>query len=308
MNAALLLSTLAIGWLLTSLLAAGLLPGLERLSGHWPASRRAWLWLALAGAPPLLTALLALALAAPTVLPALAHCHGASCIAHAPAAPFAGSTGALALAVLMVVAVWGAMRQWHARHLRRELRQLLRWARPRAGFHEMEVAVPLAWSVGYWQPRVYLSQGLLTALSPRGVDAVLYHERAHCRRRDNLRLGVARMVTLPWRPGARRHLLNLLELAQEQACDAAAARELEDPVPVAEALLQVQRMTREHRGAAPGLAFCRGHLEARVRLLLAPPAHAPAMLGWCCQWPLLLLGSALLWALPLHFWLERWTL
>lgn len=47
--------------------------------------------------------------------------------------------------------------------------------------------VPLAFCVGLFRPRIYLSMGLLNTLSDKELKAVLLHEAHHCRRYDPLR-------------------------------------------------------------------------------------------------------------------------
>jgi hypothetical protein len=51
---------------------------------------------------------------------------------------------------------------------------------------------PMACTVGLWHPQIVLSAGLVTALTPAEIRAVLGHEWAHVRRRDPLRLVVLR--------------------------------------------------------------------------------------------------------------------
>jgi len=62
---------------------------------------------------------------------------------------------------------------------------------------------PFAACVGLWRPAVYVSSGLLDALTPLQVRAVLAHEESHRLRRDPLRLYACRSLnrvlpTIPW--------------------------------------------------------------------------------------------------------------
>lgn len=52
----------------------------------------------------------------------------------------------------------------------------------------VDTEVPLAFCFGFWSPRICLSTGLVSLLSPRELRAVLRHEAYHRRRRDPLRL------------------------------------------------------------------------------------------------------------------------
>ena len=56
------------------------------------------------------------------------------------------------------------------------------------GIVVVDTKVPLAFCFGFWSPRICLSTGLVSLLSPRELRAVLRHEAYHRRRRDPLRL------------------------------------------------------------------------------------------------------------------------
>jgi Zn-dependent protease with chaperone function len=75
--------------------------------------------------------------------------------------------------------------------------------------------------VGLWRPRIVVSETLVAALTPRQLEAILWHERYHLERRDPLRLLVGRAVRdgLSWLPviGAlERHFELLVELAADR--------------------------------------------------------------------------------------------
>ena len=133
---------------------------------------------------------------------------------------------------------------------------------------------PLAFGVGFFRPRIFLSTGLKTILSEAQLEAVLAHERAHVRRRDALVKSVARLASALHLPPIRRRLLRELELASEQACDASAVVETGDRLAVAEAILAVRRAGR---GAVPPavVGFGVGDLEARIRGLLEDDWRTP---------------------------------
>ena len=157
---------------------------------------------------------------------------------------------------------------------------------------------PLAWTVGWWRPRIILSEGLLARLSPEALQVVLAHERAHMRRRDPLRgvLDLLAAALLPARVAAP--LLASSALARELRCDAAAAREVGDELIVARALVEVARY--QLQAPRVGLSITSGDLEARVRALLSPPQTTPRWTRWA-----LVAGGLLLGVGPVHQLLER---
>jgi hypothetical protein len=99
-------------------------------------------------------------------------------------------------------------------------------------------ARPQAFCAGFLRPRIYLSTAA-AALPGEHLEAVLAHERHHRRRRDPLRLLLARVVSDAFRP-----LPPLASLADRQralsdlSADAAAVRALGSAQPLAAALVR----------------------------------------------------------------------
>ncbi len=126
-----------------------------------------------------------------------------------------------------------------------------------------------AFCAGLLRPQVYVSQGLLSLLTPWELEAVLRHEAHHLRRRDPLRLfflGLAQRLAAPL-PVARA-LLDRVRVEIELAADRAALQQV--PVEVlASALIKVAG----DRPAVPPLAAGAGLTpdQARVAALLGRP-------------------------------------
>jgi hypothetical protein len=261
-----------------SLLVAAAWPPLRgRIARLHPAAaaRRLWLLAAAPGlAPPVVLALSLLpgALGADHCTLHAEHVH--LCLRHLAAAQggaatllAAGGVGALAWALAA-----GGLRLARAWRSAAALA-----ARTRDG-DEPDVSIlttdaPLSVCLGAFRPRILVSDGLVRALAPAALGAVLAHERAHARRRDALRGLLARALSWPHLPHVRRELLAALALASERACDEAAAGGTGDRLLVAETILAVERL---HAGvAAPSLlaaSFGDGAVPARIEGLLAEPA------------------------------------
>lgn len=62
----------------------------------------------------------------------------------------------------------------------------------------LETNKPMAWCVGYLQPRIYISRGLIERLKPTHLNAILEHERSHAINHDNLRKLIMDWATLFW--------------------------------------------------------------------------------------------------------------
>lgn len=136
---------------------------------------------------------------------------------------------------------------------------------------------PFSFVWGFRHSKLVISSGLLAALSPSQLAAVLEHEAAHHARRGNLvklALIIAAHASLA-APLARR-LLRWRNEQVELLCDEIAAARDSMPLDIAEALVKLRRRT--HRlGGRPELAAAASRfvpeddqsVERRVRRLLA---------------------------------------
>lgn len=103
----------------------------------------------------------------------------------------------------------------------------------------IESAEPQAFCAGYLRPRIYLSRGALETLEDHELEAIVAHELHHQRRRDPLRLLLARAIAdaLFFIPLMRRISDRYRDLG-ELAADEAAVRRLDGHGPLAAALLK----------------------------------------------------------------------
>ena len=145
----------------------------------------------------------------------------------------------------------------------------------------VETDYPVAAVTGVVRTRLVVSTRILRECTPVEIDAVLEHERAHVRRRDNLVR--AAMLALPnplslTRAG-REMQAQWSAAAEESADDHAAGQAPGARTALASALVRVARMARTPAPAwMPGLAFYEGtNLERRVRRLLEPRGLATRM-------------------------------
>jgi hypothetical protein len=154
------------------------------------------------------------------------------------------SVAVLALGALSFAGVGLAgrslLRQLRAHnHLSRGLKAL---AYPELGPRRaivFEDSRPQAFCAGLLRPRVFVSRGAVAALTPDQLDVVLAHEMHHVRRRDPLRLLVARVLAdaLFFLPVLRRAADRYRALAEVAADEAAVRRTGNKRAPLAAALL-----------------------------------------------------------------------
>ncbi len=103
----------------------------------------------------------------------------------------------------------------------------------------LELDLPYIAQIGFWQPKLVISQGLLQLLDSMQLEAALAHEQAHLEKRDTFWffwLGWLRSFTL-WLPQTENLWQELL-LIREIRADLKATQKV-DPLVLAESLLTV---------------------------------------------------------------------
>lgn len=186
----------------------------------------------------------------------------------------------LSLPLLVVTAglVHGVRVNWRTRHVLRRMapsneglpRELERAAAESGLANSVDVAQTdelVACTFGLWRPRVLVSTGAVSVLTPAELAAVLAHEAHHVRWRDPLRVYVAEVVRgafapLPLLGNLARHFAESSELAADRYAITRAGRR-----PLAAALVKFLESPRS--AEMPCLALKSAH-DPRVAHLLAP--------------------------------------
>jgi Zn-dependent protease with chaperone function len=218
------------------------------------------------------------------------HCHGEiGCEPHVPGVGSRFVAIALAgFAALIFLTATRRLLVMISRHTDR-LRQLRQLATrsPVAGYRLIDSEIPFALTVGLWRPEVFVSSALTRRLDARQLSSVLAHERAHVRRRDTLRMALIACCAPAALSGSAQPLMRQLRRASEECCDASAARLVQDPLAVADALIQSQRaLSRATVDQAPGGETSRSNgrptaapsdLALRVARLIEEPQSVAAL-------------------------------
>ncbi|HEY3885530.1 MAG TPA: M48 family metalloprotease [Vicinamibacterales bacterium] len=252
-----------------SLAAACIIPATLRwLRGAAP-SRRASVLFRLRTGPTALAALWAFGIVLPTFL-AFEPRGTAETVGRA--LTWAAVTGVL----LSTRLVWRIADAWIAtRRLtydwRRRGRPLDDFDAPIDAFAIDEI-FPIVAVVGIRQPRLFVSECVLRDCTAGELSAIVAHETAHVRRRDNLRrLLVHACGGLP--PGGRRLDRDWKASIEEAADSRALARDPQIRVDLAQALVRIAKLAAGARLADAITAFyAGGTIESRVRRIIGPAA------------------------------------
>ncbi|GAB4250785.1 MAG: hypothetical protein Kow00122_08380 [Thermoleophilia bacterium] len=152
-------------------------------------------------------------------------------------------------------------------------------ARLRGRVFVVEDPAPVSFVIGFLRPRVIVSTGLLAALDPVEVEAVLAHEEGHVASRDNLMILVAQTVAMTFAlvPGSRLAFARLRR-AQEIAADAYARAQTGDGLVVASSLQKFARslFAPVARPALSAGFADEGHVTERIRGLLVEEIVRPS--------------------------------
>ena len=259
--------------------SAAIAPLSVAVSSAWPvvrkmidglsASRRARWLLGLRLAPVVCAVLASVAL-------------GASFLENEPQETREGAGGILAAlsAITVALAALAAIRAVRMMSSESTLWRLMRQCRQWTSMDGSRASIldtpyPVAAVAGVLQPRLMLSARVLRECTANEIAAIVAHERAHIRRRDNLtRALFAALPDRGFAPRVTREIEASWTRAAEEAADSEAAGTAAAPrAALAATLIHVSRMADQPPpGWMPQLAFYQGaDLERRVRALLAAP-------------------------------------
>lgn len=209
------------------------------------------------------------------------HCHTdtATCVSHARAEETLLLT-VLGGGSLAVIFTWLGLSFLDLVSRTNNSRRLLRLAAcaQTGGATIVQTNKPVAVSAGLLRPETYVSDGLVRALDRDQLAVVMAHEEAHARRRDGLLRLLGHVLSIGHLPWSLNILMHEVELAQEQACDALAAK-VHGTICTAETLLAVERLKHVfgHETPEACMAFGGADIELRAHALLAPRFMAPRL-------------------------------
>ncbi|HEY3375395.1 MAG TPA: M56 family metallopeptidase [Candidatus Aquicultor sp.] len=126
----------------------------------------------------------------------------------------------------------------------------------------------VAFTYGVLKPVMCLSGGVIEVLSTEELSALVAHEIAHIKRRDNLAIFVALFVRdFLWPLPVSHHLLSIFIHEKEFAADDFAVSITGKPVELASAIVSVSKAARSHKRLSPAYAtFFSDKATAKTRV------------------------------------------
>jgi Zn-dependent protease with chaperone function len=168
----------------------------------------------------------------------------------------------------------------------------------------LDLPTPYSAQIGFWEPELVITQGLLDTLNPEQLAAVLAHEQAHYLYRDTwcfFWLGWLRQLTV-WLPQTEAIWQELLMFRELRADRWAADRT--EPLLVAEALLAIVQNTpifTENICAAFSQIAPADRLTQRIEALLdRPESNQLQPSHYLSTWVWLFISLLPLLAIPFH--------
>ena len=200
--------------------------------------------------------------------------------------------GWLIALIVIAPAVWVvtacASRGWTEWNLARTLNAISRPSDFGPDVRLLDRPEPVALTVGWRNPTILLSTGLVAELSQSSLDVVIAHERAHIDRKDTWYALADRLAAGLLPRSAGRALTAQILAAREEACDAMAASQTGGNQAVADVLDEVLRIR-----SAPALSdsLDSASVADRIERLLRPPPQR--RLAWASPLTFFILGLAL---------------
>lgn len=154
-----------------------------------------------------------------------------------------------------------------------------------------------AFTLGLWNPKIYLSSGICSYLTRKELLAVILHETHHKKSRDTLKLFVVQILyALNFFLPINHYLINLFSSASEKAADDSAVNFSREPLELASALVKLSKFNTKDI-LSPSAAFSREQniVEDRIQRLLetqrTPPSFNKKYLYLSCFLSLFIAGT-----------------
>lgn len=129
---------------------------------------------------------------------------------------------------------------------------------------------PMAFTLGFVNPGIYLSLSLVNNLSPTALDIVIEHEKGHASRHDPLRHTLLKAASeFLWFVPIFREWLNRSRLNSEVYCDSLSLSKGHNATDIAKVLVEVASINnRIDNHVVPAISSFDDEIEFRIKALI----------------------------------------
>lgn len=145
----------------------------------------------------------------------------------------------------------------------------------------------LALVLGVWKPKIVVSAAVFNLCNEREVEAILLHERYHCRNRDNLKLflSVLMVDAFGYLPIVKS-IVRYYQISKELLADRYAIKQMGNETDLGNVLLKITKLAKTVPYRTAGVHFATNALEYRMMQVLEP--HKTVQLPLLLPRPLLI--------------------
>jgi Zn-dependent protease with chaperone function len=142
-----------------------------------------------------------------------------------------------------------------------------------SGIHIVQCPQPMAFTMGFLKPRIFLTSGLLQLLDDPELEAVIYHEISHKKSADPFKILILSVcASVFWYIPLLKWLLNQYKIAREILADQYAIRRMGSSVELGSALLKLVKRGPAFDMPFTYASFADTSVNYRINQILDPQA------------------------------------
>ncbi|SFM01449.1 BlaR1 peptidase M56 [Paenibacillus sp. 1_12] len=142
-----------------------------------------------------------------------------------------------------------------------------------AGIHIVSSKKPMAFTMGYLKPRIFVTTGLLHLLDNEEIKAVLYHEKQHQQSADPLKILILSLcASMFWYIPLLKWMLHHYKIAREIVADQYAIQQLGSSIELGSALLKLVKKSPAFTMPFTYASFADTSVNYRINQILDPQA------------------------------------
>ncbi|WP_445487382.1 M56 family metallopeptidase [Niallia sp. 03133] len=130
---------------------------------------------------------------------------------------------------------------------------------------------PMAITMGFFQPKIFLSTGLWDLLSKEEIKAVLFHEAYHQKKLDPLKSFLIQLfATIIWYIPLLKWISKQYIVIREVLADDYAIKKSGNPIDISNALIKMIKNRQQKKHPFTYVSFAESSVNYRIRYILNP--------------------------------------